>query len=108
MQMQTIISSLVFQKKVKGKYDPDYVEEVIEKISDAPRIGKKLIAVNNIFTVELGFTMNKKAEYNLIYYYQGKNKPIFVITIFRKKEKDILSKIISSLIDETGTDLYTN
>lgn len=99
--MHTTITSIAFQQKIKGKYDSDYIESMIEKISHEPRIGKKCTAVNNIFKFELGYTLDKKHEYNLLYCYQGKNQPIFVVNIFKRKGKDLLSKVISSLIAET-------
>lgn len=52
-RMHTTITSLGFQQKIKGKYDSDYIELMIEKISLEPRIGKKFIAVNNIFKFDL-------------------------------------------------------
>lgn len=100
--MHTIINSLKFQEKIKGKYDSDYIESICEKISDTPRIGKKITSVNNLFKLDIGYTINHKYEYNLIYCYEGKNIPIFIINIYKKKEKDILSKIISNLIEETS------
>ncbi len=105
--MHTTITSIGFQKKVKKKYDSDYIESIIEKIAIEPRIGKKFSAVNNIFKLDLGYTLNKKYQYNLLYCYQGKNQPIFVVNIFKKNENDLLSKVISSLIAETTED-YLN
>lgn len=100
--MHTIIIGLEFQKKSKRKYDADYIEGIIEDISHNPKIGKKIQAVNNIYLLDIGYTKDKKHKYQLVYYYQGKNTPLFIITIFKKKEKDLLSKIISSLIIETS------
>jgi len=99
--MHTIINSLGFQRKIKGKYDSEYIDSIIEKLSINPRIGKKFEAVNNVFKYELGFTTNKKSEYSILYIYQGKSQPLFIVNIFRKKEKDLLSKVINSLVDET-------
>ena len=99
--MHTIVISLGFQKKVKGKYDSEYIDSIIEKLSFNPRIGKKFEAVNNVFKFDLGFTTNKKSEYSILYIYQGKSQPLFIVNIFRKKEKDLLSKVINSLVDET-------
>ena len=99
--MHTIIISLSFQKKVKGKYDSEHIDSIIEKLSFNPRIGKKFEAVNNVFKFDLGFTTNKKSEYSILYIYQGKSQPLFIVNIFKKKEKDLLSKVINSLVDET-------
>lgn len=99
--MHTTITSIGFQEKIKKKYDSGYMESIIEKIALEPRIGKKFSAVNNIFSLDLGYTLSKKYQYNLLYCYQGKNQPIFLVNIFKKKEKDVLSKVISSLIAET-------
>lgn len=98
--MHTTITSITFQKKIKGKYDSDYIESMIEKISREPRMDKKFTTVNNIFKVDLGHTLNQKYEYSLLYCYQGKNQPIFIVNIFKRKEKDLLSKVISSLVSE--------
>ncbi len=103
--MHTVIIGIEFQRKCKKKYDTDFIENIIEDISHNPKIGKKIQAVNNIFVLDIGYTKDKKHEYQLIYYYQGKNTPLFIITIFKKKEKDILSKIISSLITETSANI---
>lgn len=100
--MHTTITSVGFQKKVKNKYHSDYIERIIETVSLNPHVGMSFNAVNNIFILALDFTINKKAEYNLVYYYQGKNQPLYIINIFKKKEKDVLSKIITSLIDENN------
>lgn len=67
-------------------------------------MGKKITTVNNIFMLDIGLTINKKAKYNLVYYYQGKNNPLFIINIFKEKEKDLLSKVISSLVNEIFTE----
>ncbi|GAA3642296.1 hypothetical protein [Flavivirga jejuensis] len=99
--MHTIINSINFQNKIKGKYSSEYIESICEKLSVNPRIGKKFMAVNNVYKLDIGLTLNKKTEYSLVYYYQSKNTPVFIINIFKKKEKDILSKVINSLIVET-------
>ena len=101
--MQTTINSISFQNKLKGKYSSEFIESVIEKLSENPKLGKKFLAVNNVYKLDLGLTLNKKTEYSLVYYFQNKNEPIFIINIFKKKEKDILSKVISCLISETKT-----
>ena len=98
--MHTTITSITFQNKVKGKYDSDYIESMIEKISREPRMGKKFTAVNNIFKVDLGYTLNQRYEYSLLSCYREKNQPIFIVNIFKRKEKDLLSKVISSLVTE--------
>ena len=102
--MHSTITSLSFQNKVKGKYKPDYIEVIIEKIAMNPRIGKKFTSVNNTFKFDIGFSSNKKTEYSLVYFYKGRNNPIFIVDIYKKKEKDLLSKVISSLINETITE----
>ena len=99
--MHTTVNNISFQNKIKGKYSSEYIDSICDKLSDNPRIGKKFMAVNNIYMLDIGLTLNKKNEYSLVYYYQGKNKPVFIINIFKKKEKDILSKVISSLILDT-------
>ena len=101
--MHTTINSNNFDNKIKGKYNPEFIDSIIEKLSHNPRIGKKFTAVNNVFKLDIGPTINKKYEYTLVYYYFGKNTPIFVINIFKKREKDLLSKIIDSLVfDKNG------
>jgi len=99
--MQTIITSKEFQNKVRNKYFKDNIELIIENISNQPKIGKKFNGANNLYKLKIGLSLNKKYEYNLIYSYQGSNKPIFVINIFKSKEKDLISKVISCLITET-------
>ncbi len=98
--MHTIISSIEFQKKVKNKFTSKEIERIIEILSLNPKLGKKFNSVNNIYKLNLGLAENKKQDYNLIYCYQGKNKPIFIINIFRTKEKDLITKIINCLITE--------
>lgn len=39
--MHTVIIGIEFQKKCKKKYDPEYIENIIENISHNPKIGKK-------------------------------------------------------------------
>jgi len=98
--MQTVISSKEFIKKAKNKYSAESIENIIEKISLNPKIGKKFNLVNNIYKLDIGFSEKKKYEYSLVYRYQGKNKPIFIVNIFKKKEKDLITKIINCLITE--------
>ncbi len=99
--MQTIINSKNFQNKVKGKYSSEYIDAICEKLSINPKIGKKFTNVNNVYKLNIGLSLKQKVEYNLIYYLQNKNEPIFIINIFKNKEKDLLSKVISNLISET-------
>jgi len=99
--MHTIISSKEFQKKAKNKFTSIEIEQIIENLSIDPKLGKKFKLVNNIYKVNLGLTENKKQDYNLVYCYQGKNTPVFLINIFKVKEKDLITKIISCLIAET-------
>ena len=58
------------------------------------------MSVNNLYLLELGNTIDKKSEYNLAYYFENKNFPIYLTNIFKRKEKDILTKIISNLANE--------
>lgn len=101
--MHSIINSTNFQQKIKGKYSLDFVESIIEKISLTPTIGKKFSDVNNLYKLDMGLTLNKKAEYHLVYHFENKNQAIFIVNIFKNKEKDVLSKVISSLISESQT-----
>ena len=98
--MQTIINNKRFEKKIKGKYSPEYIESIIEKLSYDPKMGKKFNAVNNLFKLGIGLTTTKKAEYSLVYYYSNKNEPIYIINIFKKREKDLLSKVIFNLVND--------
>ncbi len=98
--MHSTINSKNFQEKIKGKYSVEFIESIIEELSANPKLGKKFLAVNNIYKLDIGLTINKKTEYNLVYHYENKNEPIFIINIFKKKEKDVLSKVINTLISE--------
>jgi hypothetical protein len=98
--MQTVIYSKELCNKINGKFAPDFFEKVIEGVSENPKIGKKLLSVNNLYLLELGNTIDKKSEYILAYYFENKNFPIYLINIFKRKEKDILSKIISNLAND--------
>ena len=86
--------------KINGKFTPNFFEKIIDSVSENPKIGKKLMSVNNLYLLELGNTIDKKSEYNLAYYFENKNFPIYLINIFKRKEKDILTKIISNLANE--------
>lgn len=98
--MHTIIESKAFQIKVKDKFSDDIIETILEKISNNPKIGKKFESVNNLFKIKMGLTLNKKYEYELVYFYQSKSEPIFIVNLYKKKEKDILSKVVSTLVNE--------
>jgi len=98
--MHTVINSIVFQKKVEGKYTDEYIDEIANEIAFNTNIGKKLITVNNIYKIGLGDTIQKKGAYNLYYYCNSKKEPILLINIYKKKEKDIITKLINDLVVE--------
>ena len=98
--MQTVIYNKEIYNKINGKFNPNFFEKIIDSVSENPKIGKKLMSVNNLYLLELGNTIDKKSEYNLAYYFENKNFPIYLINIFKRKEKDILTKIISNLANE--------
>ncbi|MBK9635931.1 MAG: hypothetical protein IPO64_15990 [Bacteroidetes bacterium] len=98
--MQTVIYNKEIYNKINGKFTPNFFEKIIDSVSENPKIGKKLMSVNNLYLLELGNTIDKKSEYNLAYYFENKNFPIYLINIFKRKEKDILTKIISNLANE--------
>ena len=98
--MQTVIYNKEIYNKINGKFTYNFFQKIIDSVSEKPKIGKKLMSVNNLYLLELGNTIDKKSEYNLAYYFENKNFPIYLTNIFKRKEKDILTKIISNLANE--------
>ena len=96
--MHTIIPFQVFSEKAKQKYTADEIESVIDLLAENPHAGKKLQACNNIFQLDMQGDAKGKHVYQLYYYYENTKKPLYLINIYRKGEKDILSKIISVLV----------
>ena len=99
--MHTVVFSNALMNKAKGKFSTELIDKIVDQISENPKIGKKINLVNNLYLIELGNTINNKNEYSLVYYYENKNFPIYLINIFKKKEKDLLTKIISDLANNT-------
>lgn len=99
--MHTILLSKSIKIKLKGKFSEEQVEQIIERIHLNPTIGKRLEGVSNVYKYELGLGLTGKSEYTLYYFYKGKSKPILLINIFKKDEKEILSKLIEVLISDT-------
>ncbi len=78
------------------------IDELSAQIAFNPKIGKKFQNVNNIYKISIGLAKENKGEYNLVYFYNNKLNPIYLINIFRKNEKDILSKVVETLIQENS------
>ncbi len=83
-----------FSEKIKGKYTPEFIDTVIEKISLNPKASKNIGTSKNLYLYKLGICNNKKYEYNLVYFFENRNTPIYFINIFKNKEKDIINKAI--------------
>lgn len=98
--MHTLVRSSEFESKVRNKYSEEVIDQVIDQLAMNPRQGKKFQATNNIYKIGLGGSVSNRHEYELVYYYESKQEPILIINIFKKNEKDVLSKAISNLVNE--------
>ncbi len=92
--MQTVIFSNFFKEKTAGKYSSDYIDQTVEKISVYPKAGKTIGCSKNIYQFPLGICDKKNYHYNLVYFYENRNTPIYFITIFKDKEHDVLNKAV--------------
>jgi hypothetical protein len=98
--MITVVPSTNFTSKCKGKYTEAEIDELIEAIGLNPKNGQKLQSANCVYRHPWTRASDSKYEYDVYYIYHSVSCPVLIVNIFRRGEKDVLSKVIACLADD--------
>jgi len=98
--MISVVASTTFISKCKGKYSETEIEELIETIGSNPKNGHKLQSVGCVYRHAWSRTANSKHEYDVYYVFHSASSPILIVNLFKRGEKDVLTKVIACLAEE--------
>ena len=91
--MLTVIETKAFIDKAKGLLTDDQRNSVIDIISDNPEAGSIMPGTNGVRKLRIPLQdRGKSGGARVIYYYFNETKPIFLLGLFAKNEKDNVTK----------------
>lgn len=89
----TVVETAEFTSRAKRRMSAKEVEAVIDLVAVGPLSGDLIQGTGGLrklrFAVE---GKGKSGSVRIIYYYYNESIPVFLITVFAKKEKDNLTK----------------
>ncbi len=89
----TVVETAEFTSRAKRRMSAKEVETVIDLVAAEPLSGDLIQGAGGLrklrFAVE---GKGKSGSVRIIYYYYNESIPVFLITVFAKKEKDNLTK----------------
>jgi hypothetical protein len=86
--------------KCTGKYTETEVEELIESIGQNPKNGHKLQSAGCVYRYGWSHSSKSKHEYDVYYVFHSVSSPVLIVNIFKRGEKDILTKVIACMAKE--------
>lgn len=98
--MFTVVQSAAFTSKCKGKYSENEIDDLLESIAANPKNGHKLQSASCVYRHAWPSAVKSKHEYDVYYIYHSARCPVFIVNIFKRGEKDVLSKVITCLAEE--------
>ena len=98
--MITVVQSAAFTRKCRGKYAETEIDDLVESIGLNPKQGHKLQLAGCVYRLAWSRGTKSKHEYDVYYIYQSARCPVLIVTIFKRGEKDVLSKVIACLAEE--------
>jgi hypothetical protein len=100
LAMISVVQSVAFSEKCKGKFSTVQIDELVERIASDPKSGHKLEAANCVYRLPLPASAKRKQEYDAYYVYHASRSPVLIVNIFRRGENDVLTKTVATLSDE--------
>lgn len=94
--MRTVIEFTEFITKAGREFGEEERENIVSFLSLNPKAGKALENFGGIRKIE--WQGRRNSEYNIYFHPGTKNLPLVIISMFKKGEKLILSKLIEVLI----------
>lgn len=98
--MHTVVETQQFSKRVKAlKISDDAATDMINSLAENPNIGDSLgggLHKARIARKDGG----KSGGYRVLYFYKPEDMPIFLLTLFAKKEKDNISQAEKKILIE--------
>ena len=76
------------------------IDDLIEAIAQSPTGGHKLQSVNCVYRHRWDKATNSKHEHDVYYVYHSARSPVLIVNIFKRGEKDVLSKVVACRADD--------
>ena len=95
--LTSVVQTSFFLRNAEKRFGgEEKVDELVDMLARNPRLGKKISQVNSIF--KLGDIPG--SDFDIYYFYESKRLPLVFICSYRKGTKDVLSKVLSALVEE--------
>lgn len=100
--MVTVVQTVAFMNKTRGKYTQADVDAMIETLSRHPHVGAPFSEAGNLFRHAWESVSSGGAEYDVVYVYHSSSQPLVVVNIFRRGEAALLGKTLACLAAEVS------
>ena len=92
-QRVTVVETPQFTARAKDRMTPDEIDDSIDMIAADPLCGDLIQGTGGVRKVRFAVkTKGKSGGVRIVYYYYNETKPVFLLTVFAKNEKDNLTK----------------
>ena len=89
----TVVETAEFTSRAKRRMSAKEVEAVIDLVAVGPLSGDLIQGTGGLRKLRFAVDgKGKSGSVRIIYYYYNESIPVFLITVFAKKEKDNLTK----------------
>jgi hypothetical protein len=105
----TVIETDAFTARAKGRMSAEAVEAVIDLVAAEPLCGDLIQDTGGVRKLRFAVKgKGKSGGVRVVYYYYNETLPIFLMTVFAKKEKDNLTKAERNMLAKVARVLRDN
>ncbi len=105
----TVIETDAFKARVKGRMSAEAVEAVIDLVAAEPLCGDLIQGTGGVRKLRFAVKgKGKSGGVRVVYYYHNETLPVFLMTVFAKKEKDNLTKAERNMLAKAARALRDN
>lgn len=106
--MQTVAETAYFSRRAEKRLSNDELYDAITMVATNPRCGALIEGTNGLRKVRFAVgSKGKSGGVRLVYYWFSENAPIFLLDVFKKGEKDNLSKAERNVLAGLAEQLKT-
>ncbi len=105
----TVIETDAFTARTKGRMSAEAVEAVIDLVAAEPLCGDLIQGTGGVRKLRFAVKgKGKSGGVRVVYYYYNETLPVFLMTVFAKKEKDNLTKAERNMLAKGARALRDN
>lgn len=105
----TVIETDAFTLRAKGRMSAGDIETVIDLVAAEPICGDLIKGTGGVRKLRFAVkSKGKSGGVRVVYYYYNESMPVFLMTVFAKKEKDNLTKAERNMLAKVARVLRDN